>query len=224
VAKPATRPLHKLDPRRALLRLGIALCAGIAAALLLSLRHSRFVTVLGAWDAAGVVLAALSWSTIARSNAIRTKVRAASEDPGRTAVYAIVIATSLASLFASLVLSRRASIVAPGETHEIVALCLAAVALSWSLTHTAFTLRYAHLYYREDHEGVGGIELPGGAAPSYFDFAYFAFTIGMCFQVSDVTVTSSQIRRAVLLHAVLSFVYNTAIIAFILNLVFAMAS
>ena len=102
-------------------------------------------------------------------------------------------------------------------------MCLATVALAWGLTHTSFTLRYAHLYYRED-EGVGGVEFPGQCVPSYFDFAYFAFTIGMCFQTSDVCITSASIRRAVLLHAVISFGYNTAIIAFVLNLVFGKMS
>jgi uncharacterized membrane protein len=97
------------------------------------------------------------------------------------------------------------------------------VAICWALTHTAFALRYAHLYYREDAEGVGGVDFPGKGAPTYFDFAYLAFTIGMCFQVSDSAVTSPQIRRAVLLHALLSFVYNTAILAFVLNLVFGFA-
>jgi hypothetical protein len=50
-------------------------------------------------------------------------------------------------------------------------------------------LRYAHLYYRDDEEGIGGLEFPCEAAPSYFDFAYFSFTVGMCFQVSDVVVS-----------------------------------
>jgi len=88
--------------------------------------------------------------------------------------------------------------------------------------HTTFTLRYAHLYYRDD-DNIGGTEFPGGTMPSYMDFAYFAFTVGMCFQVSDVQVTSPQIRRAVLLHATMSFLYNTAILAFVLNLVFNLA-
>ena len=112
---------------------------------------------------------------------------------------------------------------APRSEALLAALCVGTVALSWTLTHTAFTLRYAHLYYREDAEGIGGVEFPGGSMPSYMDFAYFAFTVGMCFQVSDVQVTSHQIRRAVLLHATLSFVYNTAILAFVLNLVFNLA-
>ncbi len=103
-------------------------------------------------------------------------------------------------------------------------LCLATVGLAWAMTHTGFTLRYARLYYREDDEGVGGIELPEHQPPSYFDFAYFAFTIGMCFQVSDMCITSPQIRKTVLLHAIVSFGYNSIILAFVLNLVFGLAN
>jgi uncharacterized membrane protein len=73
-------------------------------------------------------------------------------------------------------------------------------------------------------EGIGGVEFPGGAPPAYSDFAYLAFTIGICFQVSDASVTSRQIRHTVLLHAVMSFVYTTTILAFVLNLVFSLAS
>ena len=60
---------------------------------------------------------------------------------------------------------------------------------------------------------------PATGTPAYLDFAYFAFTIGMCFQTSDVTITSRQIRRAVLAHAVLSFAYNTTILATAVSLV-----
>ncbi len=135
----------------------------------------------------------------------------------------LVVLSSAASLLSSTALVRKAKLVAGPRGDALVLLCLATVALSWALTHTAFTLRYAHLYYREDDEGVGGLEMPGGQRPAYFDFAYLAFTVGMCFQVSDVTVASPQIRRALLLHALLSFVYNTAILAFVLNLVFGFA-
>jgi uncharacterized membrane protein len=94
-----------------------------------------------------------------------------------------------------------------------------AVVAAWLLTHTAYTLRYAHLYYRDDDEGEGGLSFPGDGAPAYVEFAYFAFTIGMCFQVSDVAVTSRQIRRAVLGQSLLSFAYNTAILATAVSLV-----
>ncbi|MEO8875996.1 MAG: DUF1345 domain-containing protein, partial [Polyangiaceae bacterium] len=71
-------------------------------------------------------------------------------------------------------------------------------------------------------EGVGGLVFPGKTEPRYFDFAYFAFTIGMCFQVSDVVVEGSQLRASVLGHALLAFVYNTTILALALNLAFGM--
>lgn len=97
-----------------------------------------------------------------------------------------------------------------------------AVVLSWVVTHTMFTLRYAHLYYGDGE--VGGLDFPGVEPPVDDDFAYFAFTIGMCFQVSDVVISSSRIRREALLHALLSFVYNTVILALSLNLVFSLSS
>ncbi len=127
-------------------------------------------------------------------------------------------------MLAALALARRVKFLPPDEAHVLALLSIASVGIAWLVTHTAFTLRYAHLYYREDHEGIGGLEFPGGARPSYFDFAYFAFTIGMCFQTSDVCISSTQIRRATLLHALVSFAYNTLILALVLNLVFALVA
>ena len=200
----------------------VAACA-VGAGLLGVVHSSTRIAALGAWDVGCLSLLLLSWLTIALCSVEATRARAAADDPGRTAVYLIVLITSGVSLIGTAALVRRAKLVAANEGDVLVALCLANVALSWALTQTSFALRYAHLYYREDQEGVGGVEFPGGAAPAYFDFAYFAFTIGMCFQVSDTTVSSPQIRRAVLLQATLSFVYNTAILAVVLNLAFGFA-
>jgi uncharacterized membrane protein len=211
-------------PRRALARVAISVAVGVAAYLAVMWRAPAVVAPLLGWDAAGFVLLALSWTNIISADARATQRRAAAEDPGRTLVYVIVVLTSAVSLLAATVLVRSARSM-PGDTKQVViALCLATVGLAWAMTHTAFTFRYAHLYYREDAEGVGGVTLPGGEPPVYFDFAYFAFTIGMCFQVSDACVTSRQIRRAVLLHAVISFAYNSVILAFVLNLVFGLES
>ena len=99
--------------------------------------------------------------------------------------------TSAVSLLAATTLVRDAHAFGRRRiAHAVAALCLVTVALAWTMTHTAFAFRYARLYYRDDAEGIGGVELPGKQPPRYFDFAYFAFTIGMCFQVSDVSVTS----------------------------------
>ncbi len=219
-------------PHRALVRVGLALAAGAGVTLAAGFGlpalgggpPSWGLAALCGWDGGGLALLVLAWLVIEGSDAAATQRHAAADDPGRTAVYALVLLASAASLLSSTALVRKAKLVPGSRGDALVLLCLATVALSWALTHTAFTLRYAHLYYREDDEGVGGLELPGGQRPSYFDFAYLGFTVGMCFQVSDVTVTSPQLRRVLLLHALLSFVYNTAILAFVLNLVFGFAS
>jgi uncharacterized membrane protein len=102
---------------------------------------------------------------------------------------------------------------------------LIAVISSWMLVHTVFGLRYAHTYYG-DPDGpagpqphAGGLEFPGDRDPDYMDFAYFSFVIGMTFQVSDVQITSRDFRKLVLLHGMLSFGFNTVILALTINTV-----
>ena len=218
----AHRP--RIDPRAALVRVGISFFVGAVGYFLAAPRLPSPAAALVGWDAGSLALLALSWTVIGTADARATRGRAGSEDPGRTLVYLIVLVTSAASLLAATTLVRDAHSLGPSLARAVAALCLATVALAWTMTHTAFTFRYARLYYREDSEGIGGVEMPGKLPPSYFDFAYFAFTIGMCFQVSDVCVTSRQIRRAVLFHAVMSFAYNSVILAFVLNLVFGLAA
>jgi uncharacterized membrane protein len=212
----------RMVPRYVLSRIALATAAGLLVTAAVWGRHSWGISLISGWDAGGLILVALAWIVILAADPDETRKRAAADDPGRTIVYAVVILTSAASLLAAVVVQRQAASVAPRSEALLAGLCIFTVALSWLLTHTTFTLRYAHLFYRDD-DNVGGAEFPGGGMPSYMDFAYFAFTVGMCFQVSDVQVTSPQFRRAVLLHATMSFLYNTAILAFVLNLVFSLA-
>lgn len=214
------RTVALLHPRHALGRISLALALGAASGLLLSLRYPTLLATVGGWDVGGLALLAIAWFVIAPSDAAATRKRAAADDPGRTALYALTLLTSATSLLAATVLVGGASEMTPRASRELIALCLLTVAVSWTLTHTAFALRYAHLYYREDAKGAGGVDFPGGEPPRYSDFAYLAFTVGMTFQVSDTDVSSAQIRRTVLMHAAISFAYNTAILAFVLNLVF----
>jgi len=93
--------------------------------------------------------------------------------------------------------------------------------LGWLLIHTTFIFRYAHLfYYDSDQDGTAqrGLDFPGTKDPDDYDFAYFSFVIGMTFQVSDVQITDPGVRSLALVHALLSFGYNTAIIALGVNL------
>ncbi len=172
------------------------------------------------WNIGATLLLTLAWSFIARSDADRTRKLAATEDPGRNMVTVLVLAASAFSLFAATVAMRHARAHTSALGDALVGVCAFAVVTAWVAAHSAYTLRYAHLYYRDDDEGEGGLSFPGDAKPCYMDFAYVAFVIGMCFQVSDVSITSPIIRRGALAHSLLSFVYNTIIVALTLNLVF----
>lgn len=223
---PSSKPLSRrafpaLDPRSAATRLLLALAAGSLTTILLAPKFGWAVCAVSGWDTGALTLVALAWLIIGRADSAETRRRAAAEDPGRSAVWGIVLVSSAFSLFAATVALRQAKNLAPQQSGLLAALCLVAVAAAWGLTHTAYTLRYAHLYYREQG-GEGGLTFAGDVPPSDLDFAYFAFTVGMCFQVSDVTVATRDFRRAVLGHGLLSFLFNTAILAVALNLVFGL--
>lgn len=209
------RAFHPLDPRSAGARLILAIATGGAAWLAAPLPTAALPRALLTWDAAGLVLVGFAGLIILRSDSRETRRRAAAYDPGRRVVWIIVLIASTISLLAATIVVREGR----GDTRSLhVALCVATVVISWLVTHSAFTLRYAHLYYR-DADRAGGIELPGGEAPDDLDFAYFAFTIAMCFQVSDATISGRQIRRTALGQALLAFLYNTVILALALNLI-----
>lgn len=94
------------------------------------------------------------------------------------------------------------------------------LALAWGFTNLVFMLHYAHAHYSEDEGGEhhrGGFDFPGTPEPDYWDFLYFSFTAGMSFAASDVNVTSGQVRRVVVVHCLLSFVFNIGVIAFTIN-------
>jgi uncharacterized membrane protein len=208
------------DPRFAIGRVLVATLAGVGAGIAVPSRFGVAMQVTLGWDAGACLLLVLLWLVVMTSDASETRCRAAGADPGRTAVWVLVLAASGFSLFAAAVLLRHHDPIAAGHGALTSVSAVIAVITAWGLTHTGFTLRYAHLYYRDDDEGEGGLIFPGTQSPDDYDFSYFAFTIGMCFQVSDVAVASSQIRRAVLAHALISFTYNTVILALALNLLF----
>jgi uncharacterized membrane protein len=91
------------------------------------------------------------------------------------------------------------------------------VALSWTFTHVVFTLHYANVYYRPDDDGPGGLKFPGDRAPDYRDFLYYSFVIGCAAQTGDVATVSPAMRHLTLLHGIVAFAFNTAILALTIN-------
>ncbi len=210
---------HPLDPRGARQRLVLAVALGVGGWLIGPADYAFATRGLIAFDIGGLAMLVLGLLVV-RGHAEETRKRAAARDPGRTLVWLIVAASSAISLFAATFVVHQARTLPRSEGHLLLLfLCIAAVLVSWFLTHTAFTLRYAHLYYRAGRDDEGGLNFPGKAKPDDFDFAYFAFTIGMCFQVSDVTVSTRTVRRTALAHALLSFAYNTVVLALVVNLI-----
>lgn len=207
-------------------RLGLAVALGLLLGLGLPASLHWSLRVLAGWDLLALVFLGWVWLRIRQADAAETRRLATLEDDSRTISSLLVLAGSLVSLVGSgFGLSEARHL--EGQGHLAASLVLTgvsllSVALSWLLIHTEHTLHYAHLYYNAP---VGGIDFheteedPDGQDPDYRDFAYLAFTVGMTYQVSDTEVNHKRFRRRLTLHALLSFVFGTVIVAFTINIV-----
>lgn len=155
-----------------------------------------------------------SLAPLLRADPDRMRRRAEDNDANRIGLLAITVLLSLVILFAVGTL-----IASPGHLDRAdVILIVATLALAWLFANMVFTLHYAHLYYLQARgHDQGGIEVPGVTEPGYWDFLYFAFTLGMTFQTSDVTISGAHMRRVVLGHCMAAFIFNMGILAFTVN-------
>ena len=199
-------------------RLLICLTLGIVViAALMLLKHDVDWALLIGWDVFGALYLVLALKLMAESDVHHMRRRARLQDEGAFAILVFTAVAALASMAAIFVLL----ITTPGKTRPAAEIILATVTIliSWAFTHTMFALHYAHEYYDENSGRGGGMEFPGGERePDYWDFMYFSFVIGMCAQVSDVTVSCKPIRRTVLDHSVVSFIFNAALLALTVNI------
>lgn len=137
---------------------------------------------------------------------------------GRTGSLLFIVLISMIGLLSALSLLPDVRDLQTTQGVLAAVLNMLGVVAAWAVLHTSYSLYYASRYYRSE-ESPGGLAFPGEQNPRQLDFAYFAFTIGTSFAVSDVEVTDSTMRRRVLGHQVLSFFYNTAILALAINFV-----
>jgi uncharacterized membrane protein len=203
------------DPR-ASVRVAITALCGIVGGVVVSFFTFWQAATLIGWDVYSLLLMLWIWWAVWGLNAEECERRANREDPSLRLSELMVLSAGVALLVAVGQALIRASS-ATGDTKAyLITLGLLSVALSWSLVHTVFTLRYARSYYSRP---VGGIDFNEDGPPTYLDFAYLAFTIGMTFQVSDTNLTTKGIRRVALSHALLSYLFGAVILALAINVV-----
>jgi uncharacterized membrane protein len=174
------------------------------------------------WDTFSLCMIVMSWITfyITKSQHIREQAKV--QDSSRSLVFIIVLISTLASFLAVLLLLVTKKDGNAGVNWRLP-IAIAGMLFSWFLIHTIFALKYAHMFYG-NHETkkdthAGGLEFPNDDRPEYFDFAYFSFVLGMTFQVSDVQITSKKLRKTAMLHGLLSFGFNTIMIALTINVI-----
>jgi uncharacterized membrane protein len=211
----AKRPTYLIRVGMAHKRLFISAAIGLITALVLP--AASITRMLIGWDvgvliylvAAAVVMTQCSSASAMQSNA-------AAQDEGGFAILILSVAAAIASLGA--IFTELATIERTNPSYGLyVTLAIGTVVLSWCFTHTIFALHYAHGFYGENLR-KSGLKFPGEGQPDYWDFVYFAFVIGMTFQVSDVAITNKSIRRTVVAHGALSFFFTAAIISVTVNI------
>jgi uncharacterized membrane protein len=158
-------------------------------------------------------LAGVAWM-FAHSPVASIKARVATQDAGRWSVLASsIVITSVAIVSLSIELGAGKS----GGLLEVV-LAASSLVLSWLFLNTMFGLHYAHEYYMKEQGRA--LEFPSGAGePDYWDFMYFAFVLGMTFQVSDVQIVRARVRRIALVHGIIAFFFDVFILALSVNVV-----
>ena len=192
----------------------ISILIGLVAFALLPGSLRLVTRMLVGWDIFIAIYLALVYIMMTRCGLAHIKRNAVLQDDGR---FLILLVTAFGA-FASIA----AIVFELGSTkHSAPELTLATVtiALSWAAVHTTFALHYAHDYYRGAKPG--GQQFPSGDEQdhaAYWDFVYFSFVIGMTAQVSDVGITDKTIRRTATVHGIISFVFNTALVALMVNI------
>ena len=195
--------------------------ATIVSAALMPVHMEAMTRVMIGWDVFSICMLVISVVIFSSMRPRQIRLLAKQEDAGRIVVFGIVLAATMGSLMGVMILlGTKIFILGKGVESFIY---LTGVVCSWFLLHTIFTYRYALLYYG-DHPldpdlHTVGLQVPNELWPDYLDFAYFAFVIGMTFQVSDIEISSRSIRRVALMHGILSFLFNTVIVALTINVV-----
>lgn len=207
-------PRRQPEPPRSRVQLAALTAIGVGVGLPAGIAYSPSLGPLLGWDVAALGYLLWTWRTIWPLDAAGTARLASREDPSRPLRDALLLAACLASLFGvgMVLLTARSAL---SHLHHI-GVGIVTVLLSWAVVHSTFTARYARLYYTGAENG--GVEFNQPGPPRYSDFAYLAFTVGMTFQISDTNLTNNEMRKTVLSHALVSYLFGAVIIAVTVSL------
>ncbi len=178
-----------------------------------------------AWNVFGIFYLIFNVILFSKSDVNQIQKLCSKEDVSSWILFAFVVSACMIGLLSVLSFMNNTSAWQSGSILGSI-LCISAVGFSWLMVHLAFAVRYAHLFYGDNNKQFSkhakGLIFPEDDFPDYFDFAYFSIVIGMTFQVSDVVITSKGVRRLVLIHSIIAFIFNTVIIAMTVSQVIGM--
>ncbi len=211
--------IGKIDARH---RLVLAFILAGTACFLLHGHVRLWSQIIATWNVFAFSVLILAWLTIVTTPQAKLRMRAKTQDVGHGLIFIFVVVATVACLAAVVFVLHSNRGANPSHVSIHLALSFLAVLFSWTLLHTVFALHYAHTFYGDADDPTadrhaGGLQFPEEKLPDYLDFAYFSFVIGMTFQVSDVQISSRELRHLALLHSLLSFGFNTVILALAIN-------
>ena len=202
-------------------RLFIGLLCGLIAAPLLPEGIKGATRAILAWDFGVIVYLAGSAYLFTSERLDHMAADAAAQEEGEWTIFWLTVAVVAFSFAAILGEFADTNNMPPARRNLHVILVAITLFVSWLMTHTSFAFRYAHEFYETDPSGTDitrGLEFPGEKRPDYLDFMYFSLVLGMTFQVSDVQITARKFRRLAAVHGLLSFLFNTIILALTVNI------
>jgi uncharacterized membrane protein len=203
----------------ALRRVAIMACIGLAVAVVLVPILPWESAVVAGWDVAALTYLSSIWPIILRADSAQAEQLATHQDETRGSATVLVLAASVASLLGVGGAVSLAGHESGPSRVLLIGQAVLTLLLSWTVVNTVYTLHYAHRGFGSTGLGIAFGDAAGQERPTYRDFAYVAFTIGMTYQVSDTTVRDPRIRRAVLSQALLSYAFGVVILGGAVNLI-----
>lgn len=218
---PTPKLLKNLDARPRLL---ISIVVSGLVCFLIPNWLSLPTRIIITWNSGAICFLALAWAMMNSATPQKMLRSVQRQDESRSAILALVVTAACISLFTIGFMLKHTKNLSVTLLTLHVTLAGITVICSWLLIHTMFALHYAHSYYWEYSEtpsnnNAGCLDFPDESQPDYWDFLYFSFVIGMTCQVSDVQVRSRSMRRLALVHGILTFFFNTVILALSINII-----